>query len=442
MIKHKNNSVYWQASKKQETMITGLSGILCLAEFAEQMGLFKTLDSEKKLPHAWSRRQVALALVLLQLAGGESVQSIETLTQDPGFQRLWKKNRGKAPSKNTLHRVLYELDTDVLLQCNDKLLAHLQDAHPQSTATLDQDATIVPSQQSCATYTYKDIKGFQPSTVLWHEQRTVLDSEYRDGNHPAAKGILEQLQCAVNRLPEGVQTIRYRADSASYQKSVIQYCQQQSIEFSISTLVCRRMREEAAALPNEAWKPLLNENGIHTGESYTTLAYFPDWPSEGLQFIAVRKRLSPQLEIEFGEDEGLPAKQVIINNRRYRLTVMVTNRQMSRNDLILWHRKRCGLGEAVHAALKHDVAGHWTPSKHFRSNAAWWTLAMIAHNLHEWFKSYFPYLRHKRLKYLRLHFLHAPGRIIQHARRWIIQVTPQVFQWIQPVTLALAQPPP
>ena len=54
----------------------------------------------------------------------------------------------------------------------------------------------------------------------------------------------------------------------------------------------------------------------------------------------------------------------------YKVTGVVTNRELAGDDLVHWYRQRCGKGEEVHGVLKDDLAGGRLPSGRFGANAA------------------------------------------------------------------------
>jgi len=102
----------------------------------------------------------------------------------------------------------------------------------------------------------------------------------------------------------------------------------------------------------------------------------------------------------------------------------ITNKKDAADDVIWWLRARCGHSEQVHSELKSDLAGGQLPSRVFGANAAWWALAIMAHNLNAVMKQLVlgkDWLS-KRMKALRFHPLALPGRGIRHARRLIIRL--------------------
>ncbi len=104
---------------------------------------------------------------------------------------------------------------------NTLLVAQLQKRRPVTTATLDCDATLVGTQRKNALPCYKHFLAFQPYNVWWAEQEVVVASEFRDGNVPAGWNILPVFKDALNSLPEGVEQVFMRQDTAAYQTDVL-----------------------------------------------------------------------------------------------------------------------------------------------------------------------------------------------------------------------------
>ena len=56
--------------------------------------------------------------------------------------------------------------------------------------------------------------------------------------------------------------------------------------------------------------------------------------------------------------EQLPVPTMQMGDGRwYKVTGVVTNRELPGDELIRWYRQRCGKGEEVHSVLKEDLAG-------------------------------------------------------------------------------------
>src|SRR3954464_10897023 len=90
--------------------------------------------------------------------------------------------------------------------------------------------------------------------------------------------------------------------------------------------------------------------------------------------------------------------------------------------VIGWLRERCGKSEEAHSVIRFDLAGGQLPSGLFGANAAWWALAILAHNLNAAMKQLVlgKEWAAKRMKALRFHLIALPGRVVSHARKLII----------------------
>ena len=86
------------------------------------------------------------------------------------------------------------------------------------------DATLVETHKQDALYSYKKYKAYQPLTVYWAEVDLIVHSEFRDGNVPAGYQQLRVLTEALGYLPEGVERVMLRSDTAGYQRELMRYC--------------------------------------------------------------------------------------------------------------------------------------------------------------------------------------------------------------------------
>jgi len=93
-------------------------------------------------------------------------------------------------------------------------------------------------------------------------------------------------------------------------------------------------------------------------------------------------------------------------------------------ELIHWHRERCGKSEEAHSVMKGDFAGGKLPSGDFGENAAWWWIMILAMNLNTIMKrlvlggSWVS----RRMKAIRFSLITIPGRIIERSRELIIRL--------------------
>ena len=500
----------YQAEEGSSGM-TALAGLPVYLELLQAMGLRQSIERRVKVreeTQGWTDAQVICSLVLLNLAGGESVDDLGILEADGGFaqvlrrvethgmsqrerralKRRWRKPRRRAvPSPSAVFRYLEAFHDEEqegrrepgkafiplpgepllgLRRINCEVAAFVQSHSPQGVATLDIDATLVETHKSDAFYCYKHFKAYQPLNVYWAEQELVVHSEFRDGNVPAGYEQLRVFQEALASMPPGVGKVYHRSDTAGYQQDLLKYCAQGRnkrfgvIEFAIGADVTPAFRAAVAELAEKDWHPIGQDPDDESSpprQEWAEVCFVPAWAGHSkngpdYRFLAIREPLH-QLELPGLEDQiCLPFPTMdFADQRRYKLFGLVTNRDLPGQELIRWHRERCGKSEEAHAVMKEDLAGGRLPSGNFGANAAWWAIMILAFNLHaamkrivlggEWAK--------KRMKAMRFKLIHVPGRLVRHARGLLIRLSGEhpSFQTLLDarrtiLTLAHAPPPP
>jgi hypothetical protein len=140
--------------------------------------------------------------------------------------------------------------------------------------------------------------------------------------------------------------------------------------------------------------------------------------------LAIREPLA-QAELPGVETAQLPFPTMLFEESRYKVFGLVTNRTARGEEVILWHRERCGKGEEVHAVMKNDLAGGQLPSALFGANAAWWAIVVLAFNSRRpddtpgaagRLGEQAPEAR------LRFALIGVAGRVLGHARRLIVRL--------------------
>ena len=246
------------------------------------------------------------------------------------------------------------------------------------------------------------------------------------------------LQDALALLPDDVQTVSLRSDSAGYQIELLKYCAEGKnarfgvIEFAVSADVNAEFRRAALAA-DAVWKPLCDAAGRPNEheQEYADVAFVPSWIGNGrkdapeYRFLAIREPLR-QLDLPHIKAPTLPfPTQEFGKAGRFALFGVVTNRLTMPGDaLIRWHRERCGMSEKAHAVMKDDLAGGKMPSALFGVNAAWWAIMIIAMNLNTTMKRLVlgAQWATRRMKAIRVHLIALPGQVMMHARQLIVRL--------------------
>ena len=450
----------------------------------QAVGLRSSVERHVRLRErgqGWTDSQMIISLMLLNLAGGESVSDLDLLEKDSGLCRMlrefetcgmrlserralekrWRVERRRSvPSESAVFRYLERLhDVDEeskreahrafipapngalkgLRKVNADLVGFVQSRPPQTEATLDMDATLVETRKQEALPSYKKHRAYQPLITYWSEAELIVHSEFRDGNVPAGHQQLRVLIAALGRLPAGVEKVMLRSDTAGYQRELLRYCAEGRaerfgvIEFAVGVDVTTEFRRAVSAVAEQDWQTLYRKVGEHrvdTGQQWADVNFVPNWRghsknSPEYRFIATRERLIEQPLPGMEGQMELPFPAMELSNRGWhKVFGVVTNRGIAADELIWWSRQRCGKGEEVHNVLKSALAGGRLPSGLFGANAAWWAISVLAFNLNSAMKRLVlgEQWVGKRLKAVRFALIALPGRVMRHARRLIIRL--------------------
>jgi hypothetical protein len=467
------------ASDSSNAGLTSLAGLPLYLDLIHVTGLGAAIRQHLHVAgrQGWLDIQMVLAVVVLNLAGGDCVEDLERLETDAGFAAIsraierdlltraergslkarWRRERERAvPSPSALSGWLERFHDPAapkaaagtavipavgaellgLWRVNQALVEFMQTRQPSASATLDMDATLIETHKRDALPCYKGFKAYQPLNCWWAEQEVMLYSEFRDGNIPAGHEQLRVMKDCLRHLPASVKKVSLRSDTAGYQEELLLYCGEgkdpryKVIEFAIGADVTEAFRAAVLATMESEWKPLVrifDGQPQQTDQEYAEVCYVPSWAGHSLKradyrFLAIRE---PLRQLDPGDTEKLPfPTQAFGQKGTYKLFGVVTNRKDPADKVIWWLRERCGKSEEVHSVLKSDLAGGQLPSGLFGANAAWWALAILALNLNaamrrlvlgkDWVA--------KRMKALRFHLIGLPARVVSHARELIVRL--------------------
>jgi len=463
--------------------MTALAGLPAYLELAVVSGITDSIQHHLGVcslkEQGWTDNQIVMSLILLNIAGGDSVDDVRILEEDAGLVKLlrrigfsghprkerreqdrrWRKEKKRViPSPPAVFRYLNEFVNPVeeakrsmgkafipapneplqaLRRVNPDLLCFAQRKSPQREATLEMDASIVVTTRQGALFSYQGSQSFQPLSVRWAEMALVVCSEFRDGNVPAAFQNLRVFQESLAILPPGVVKVYFKSDTAAYQVDLLRYCAEgqnerfKVIEFAIGADVTEEFKKAVREVKEKDWHKLkreVDEEAKETGQEWAEVCFVPTWAGlskkgPSYRYLAIRELLTQK---EFpGMEAQLPFPTMNWGEQKYKLFGLVTNRDLPGEQLIWWSRERCGKGEEMHAIMKHDLAGGHLPSYHFGVNAAWWEVIVLAFNLNSLMKrlalpeSWEP----KRLKAIRFSLINLAGRVTIRSRQLYIRLS-------------------
>jgi hypothetical protein len=485
-----------------------MAGMPLFLDLACATGLFASV---RDLVHVgseeqgWTQEQMVLSLAMLNLAGGDCVDDLRILESDEGFCRAWRMAEGRhlkpserralakrfrrertrtLPSPSSVFRFLGGFANAQeeakrgqgrafipapsaalwgLMGVNAALVRRAQEVSAERRAPLDMDATVVETHKQDALMSYKGYRAYQPMNVYWAEQGLVVHSEFRDGNVPAGHEQRRVLQETLSRLPEGVERVYMRSDTAGYQWDLLRYCARGEnqrfgrIGFAVGCDVTEDFRCAVRQAEPDAWQPVMREvEGVRvpSGREWAEVCYVPNAAARrkddpDYRFIAVREPLAQQPLPEMKSQLALPFPTMDFGARSYKLFGLVSNLDWEGGKIVRWLNARCGKSEEVHAVQKEDLAGGTLPSGSFGENAAWWQIMVLAFNLSAMMKRLVlgEGWETKRMKAIRFGIINLAGSFVMHANRtWLkVSADAQTFRLLVAARGKIAElwrPPP
>jgi len=446
--------------------LTALAGVPLFVRAFRSLGGPQSVQQHlhlKQRERGFNEAALVESLLILNAVGGDCLEDLDRLRQDPGWAELIGH---EVPSAVVGRKFLYRFHEEERIEqarqqlrlgevsyipeesaplrglaaVNRDLVRELgRRCATEKIATIDLDSTVIESWKQEAQPTYQGGAGYQPLVALWAEMDVVLAEEFRDGNVPAQRQPLRVARQAFAAVPPTVREFYFRGDSACYDQELIEWLRDEQREggppgfigFAISVRMNNpTLRGKILRLPEEAWKPYGEEAEV-IKECAEVNTYWPEArkPKEygPLRWVAIRVR---QRQGELFA-EGVEVKHYAV----------VTNLwAWSTQRLLEWHREKAGSIEAVHDVLKNELAAGVLPCGRFGANAAWFRLAVMTHNVLTALKRLAlpPELLAARPKRLRFLIFHTPGRLVRHARRMILKlacVGERIAEWLEVMRL-------
>jgi hypothetical protein len=408
------------------------SGTALLALTAQRLGLSEGLSAA--LAHTRERRsahdpgRVLCDLAVMAADGGRCVSDLAVLA---GQSALF----GGVASVSTARRVLLSLDADEIEEIRRaravaRERAWKAGADPERVI-LEFDATSISihSEKERAAGHYKGGYGFNPLIVSCN--REVLAGLLRPGNAGAnnADDHLKALELALEQLPLSALDgeILARSDSAGASHAFAEGCRETRIQFSLGYAINQTVREQILSLGEDAWRTAVNRDGEPREGAWVTeltgLIDLSSWPA-GTRLICRRERPHPGAQLSFSDADG------------HRFQCFITDQDGEDiAALESLHRQHAEVEDRV-KTLKATGAGH-LPFHSFKANAAWFELALTAHDIMVWTQQLLLDGEHSSAepKRLRYRILHVAGQITRHARRTTLHL-PGDWPWAEAILRA------
>jgi hypothetical protein len=401
--------------ERSSERLTSLGGLMVLEELARAVGLWKEVDRALEGPKSgrgYQPHEFVQGLVWMLHAGGRRLEDLRELRAE--HEVLSRLGLEAVPDAGTVGDWLRRqglAGAEAMEQVNQELVAGLLAEEPEELI-LDVDATEIEAEKREAQWTYNQVKGYMP--LLGYVDGVCVGQEFREGNQSPGAGILPFAQRCEAALPAG-KRIYFRSDSAAYQSAVINHYGQPGRSFTITADLDVAVKREIQNLPETAWQPYRTEAGLATEREIAETVHTMNGTEQAFRLIVLRWA-NPQPSL-FEAD-------------RYCYHAVATNREEDASAAIWKHNQR-GHSENWHKELKGGFGMEQMPCGELEANAMYFAIGVLAYNLAQRLKrgvlpaSY----RTATVATLRWKLYRLAGKLVRHARGWMLQIKADLEKW-------------
>lgn len=394
--------------KLEETkdLITPHAGLALVGEFAVGLGLLNALDKNMPAPGSgagYFASEHTLPLVLMLNGGGRSLEDLRQIRDDQGLREVLALDR--MPSSDAtgdwLRRSGVNGGLEGLGKVNRKALKRGLKYDGIKGYTLDIDATSIEAEKQSAKMTYKGFTGYMPIVGHLAENGLVLGDEFRHGNDAPAARNLEFIKYCEHQLPKGKHIKAFRADSAAYQAGIVNYCNENGIEFAIGADLDQAVVRQINSLGADDWHAY--QNGF-----IAETVHCMNKTKQAFRLVVIRRAVQRKLFDEAGVTE--------------RYTAIATNRTENIEQLVQWYNQRGQCSENQIKELKIGFGTERMPCGQFEANAVFFRIGVIAYNVGRLFvlKTLSAGWHRHQVQTLRWKLFATAGKIVFRGRRvWL-----------------------
>ena len=333
-------------------------------------------------------------------------------------------------SADTIHRGIGELSEDTLNfdnpesgakhgfnlnpRLNDLMVKALKQTGQLKTGRLydlDYDNQVQPTEKYDAAKTYKKTYGYQPGIASIDNMPVYIEG--RNGNSPAKYLQEETLKRTFSSLGgNGIRIGSFRADSASYQKGVVDVVEQNSRFFYIRARRCAKMDDMIGSVAKDRWEKI--RLGTQEMEVADIPGYLPFGGDKPYRLVVSRiKRRDGQTDMFSGE--------------AYTYRGILTNDLGGSNkDTVAFYNAR-GESERIFDVMNNDFGWAKMPCSFLSGNTAFMIMTAIYANFYSYlvgeYSKKLSWLKpNYRLKKFIFRFITVAGKWVKTGRSHILKL--------------------
>ncbi len=342
---------------------------------------------------------------VLKQVRGMSVCSADTILR--GIKKLATATTHQVSESGVAH------EFNVNTKLNDLLIKSLcktNQLNDVGTYILDYDNQVIATEKYDAKRTYKKCDGYQSGVATIGKH--IVYIEGRNGNSPAKYKQDETLERTFSLLEDNnINIKRFRADSASYQKQVIDLVIKKDMQFYIRATRCARMEQQIGKIAEQDWKE--ERLGCQKME-IAQIRYTPFGAQDSYRLVVSRiERQDKQSDIFSG--------------KAYMYRAIITNdNEMSNKAITSFYNQR-GSSERTFDAMNNDFGWSKLPCSFLNENTSFMIMTALYANFYAymierisekipWIKSNF------RLKKFVFRFVTVAANWIKTAGKYVLKL--------------------
>ena len=427
--------------------LTSRAGLLAIAQLMQSLELSEHIDQtfpQPKSNRGYKPSRFIETLILMQHEGSFHLDDVRNLHEEEALLSVF--GMEQIPKATSLGEWLRRMGNipeafKAWTLVNQRLLETT--LHHKKHVTLDIDATEVIANKKEAQWTYKKHPGYMPMVGHIAEVGQIVACDFRPGNTAPAKDNLGFIQQCERALPAGVEVSQLRIDAAGYQQKIIEYCDQQAMEYAIRAKLSGAVKDHIKARDESQWQPFIHHDGQSSQSQQTCrMIHCIGGYDKPFTLVIQRKLIKGQTTLDLGEAGG----QTQHSDGQYLYRAIATNREsLSDSDIIHWYNQRGEDSENRIKELKLDFGGDTLPCSDFNANALYFHICALSYNLFALLRQLLPEtLAHHRAITIRWRLYGMAAKVAKTARQVFIKVREQHQQLLDQVLMALRriEPPP
>ena len=390
--------------------ITAHAGLAMFGEFIHATGLAGLVNRELPKPgspRGYKPSEFIHPLLLTLHGGGRSLEDIRQIRNDIGLQDLLGIDVVPSPDAtgDWLRRMGGGHGLDRLGKVNNNFVRRALNLESNSDFTLDIDASQIVAEKQDAFITYKGEKGYMPMVGHLAENGLVIGDEFREGNVVPGARNLEFIQYCCGRMPKGKKISFLRADSATYQADVFNFCEQKHIQFAIGGRLDSATMSAIDQMNDNQWKPYGDKK---VGETIHSM----EKTDKAFRLIIIKRPLQQTVFLDDQQSECV------------RYTVIATNKTEPVEKVIKWYNKRGDTSENRIKDLKIGFGMERMPCGTFEANSMFFRTGVLAYNLFVLFRLLVlpASMKKHQVQTIRWRLYQTAGKIVKHAGALYLKV--------------------